>query len=272
MLRQLRALLRPLAIQAAYSPIETIVFFSIVGTLAYFHILGAIKHSAFFAPSYSTPLRPAHVALRHSAWKPVREHEWTQPAPNVVTHEVQQLVFTTPAPANTTALLASLAPFAHVAEDTLTLALPASGLAPVLAHLPATAYHLSPMHPSSAPAPEPVIGETNSPKWIAYALRALVIRFYTLALKADSLDICLILLGYVLMHFTFYLLISRSRALGSNFWLPAAILSSSVLAFLLSVPVALALGIPIDPVALTEALPFLVCTVGFDKPLRLARA
>ena len=27
-----------------------------------------------------------------------------------------------------------------------------------------------------------------------------------------------------------------------------------------------------DPVALTEALPFLVCTVGFDKPLRLARA
>lgn len=27
-----------------------------------------------------------------------------------------------------------------------------------------------------------------------------------------------------------------------------------------------------DPVALTEALPFLVCTVGFDKPLRFARA
>jgi hydroxymethylglutaryl-CoA reductase (NADPH) len=34
----------------------------------------------------------------------------------------------------------------------------------------------------------------------------------------------------------------------------------------------MALRIPIDPVALTEALPFLVCTVGFDKPLRLARA
>ena len=34
----------------------------------------------------------------------------------------------------------------------------------------------------------------------------------------------------------------------------------------------MALKIPIDPVALTEALPFLVCTVGFDKPLRLARA
>ncbi|KAJ6550678.1 hypothetical protein DFH09DRAFT_1086620 [Mycena vulgaris] len=32
------------------------------------------------------------------------------------------------------------------------------------------------------------------------------------------------------------------------------------------------LDIPMHPVALTEALPFLVCTVGFDKPLRLARA
>jgi len=34
----------------------------------------------------------------------------------------------------------------------------------------------------------------------------------------------------------------------------------------------MSLKIPIDPVALTEALPFLVCTVGFDKPLRLAKA
>lgn len=32
------------------------------------------------------------------------------------------------------------------------------------------------------------------------------------------------------------------------------------------------LKIPMDPVALSEALPFLVCTVGFDKPMRLARA
>lgn len=74
------------------------------------------------------------------------------------------------------------------------------------------------------------------------------------------------------MHTTFYLLLTRSRALGSSFWLPLAILSAAVLALLISLPIAMALKIPIDPVALTEALPFLVCTVGFDKPLRLARA
>ena len=51
-----------------------------------------------------------------------------------------------------------------------------------------------------------------------------------------------------------------------------AILSSSVTAFLVALPLAMYLNIPLDPVALVEALPFLVCTVGFDKPLRLARA
>ncbi|KAG5643077.1 hypothetical protein DXG03_001605 [Asterophora parasitica] len=281
MLRQLRALLRPLAIQAAYSPIETIVFFTAIGTLAYFHILNAIKYSSFFAPSALPPLRPTHAILRHSAWLPVREHVWTHPTPHIVAQEVQQLIFTadqTPdiplqsALANLTAQLASAAAFSHISstEHTLTqtLAFARGAFDSLLPLIPAHAFRVLPSGPSS----EPVIGETASPKWMAYAARALVVRFYTLAQKADSLDILLILLGYVLMHTTFYLLISRSRALGSNFWLPCAIMSSSILALLLSLPIAMALKIPIDPVALTEALPFLVCTVGFDKPLRLARA
>lgn len=116
------------------------------------------------------------------------------------------------------------------------------------------------------------IDQMNSPTWVAYAARTLVLRFWDLAKKADSLDILLILAGYLLMHTTFFLLIIRSRKLGSNFWLPLAIVSSAILALLISLPIAMALRIPIDPVALTEALPFLVCTVGFDKPLRLARA
>ncbi|KAG6836715.1 hypothetical protein H0H93_004559 [Arthromyces matolae] len=266
MLRQLRALLRPLAIQAAYNPIETIVFFSIIGTLAYFHILNAIKHSAFFAPNViHAVLRPTHLALQHNLWNPVREHVFTHPSPDVLSYEIQQLIFTQGIQPSSDLP----ATFSHLNSTTLTLGYPSGSLPSILTHLsPTTLLSPSPSKPSN----EFIIGNTSSPKWIAYAFRALVIRFYTLAQKADSLDILLILGGYLLMHFTFYLLISRSRALGSNFWLPCAIMSSSILAFLLSVPIALALGIPIDPVALTEALPFLVCTVGFDKPLRLARA
>lgn len=115
------------------------------------------------------------------------------------------------------------------------------------------------------------IGEMKSSKWVAYALWALVMRFWDLASKADSLDIFVVLLGYVLMHGTFLRLFWKSRALGSNFWLSAGIMMSSVFAFLFTLPLCRALDIPLDPICLSEALPFLVCTVGFEKPLRLAR-
>ena len=74
------------------------------------------------------------------------------------------------------------------------------------------------------------------------------------------------------MHTTFIRLFLASRSLGSNFWLTTAILSSSTLSFMVALPIASYLRIPLDPVSLIEALPFLVCTVGFEKPLRLARA
>jgi hydroxymethylglutaryl-CoA reductase (NADPH) len=90
--------------------------------------------------------------------------------------------------------------------------------------------------------------------------------------KADSFDILLVLAGYVAMHTTFFRLFTASRSLGSNFWLPVAILSSAILALLASLPICARAGVPLDPIVLSEALPFIVCTVGFDKPLRLARA
>ncbi len=72
----MRAVLKPFVIHAAYSPIETIVFFSIVGTLAYFHVLSSIKHSAFFAPTYPSTFRPSHVLLRQGEWVNVRDTFW----------------------------------------------------------------------------------------------------------------------------------------------------------------------------------------------------
>jgi Sterol-sensing domain of SREBP cleavage-activation len=132
--------------------------------------------------------------------------------------------------------------------------------------------------------------EMKSGKWVMYAARTLVVRFWDLTKvsrvflvilerefttsiyqKADNLDILLVLAGYVLMHTTFIRLFLSSRSLGSNFWLTTAILSSSTLSFMVALPIAGYLRIPLDPVSLIEALPFLVCTVGFEKPLRLAR-
>lgn len=74
------------------------------------------------------------------------------------------------------------------------------------------------------------------------------------------------------MHATFVKLFLSARKLGSNFWLAFVTLVCGAFAFILALPVANALSIPVDPIALSEALPFLVVTVGFDKPLQLATA
>lgn len=49
-------------------------------------------------------------------------------------------------------------------------------------------------------------------------------------------------------------------------------LISSTFAFMVSLLCAYLLNVPIDPIILSEAVPFLVITVSFDKPLRLAHA
>ncbi|KAF8886563.1 hydroxymethylglutaryl-coenzyme A reductase-domain-containing protein [Infundibulicybe gibba] len=263
----MRAILRPFAIHAAYSPIETIVFFAI----------------------HPTTLRPAYASLRDGHWTPVREHAWFQAKAStddsVLPLELQQVVFSldslnkynTVFPARRIGLNIS-----HHLTHTFTS--PSGRKYPSICHRPFASENtlascFTTQHTTSrtliqsltftpgAPNSDHVrfeldkpLSPQKSPRYLSYALRTLLTRFATLAKKADSLDILLILLGYVLMHTTFILLVIRSRALGSNFWLPTAILSSSLLAFLIALPPAMALRIPIDPVALTEALPFLVCT------------
>lgn len=95
----MKALFRPFALHAAYTPIETIVFFFIIGTLAYFHILHAIKHSAFLDPGrtgnvYSPPvMRPAHALFKFGEWVGVRESTWVQGASGGVAVELQQVIY-----------------------------------------------------------------------------------------------------------------------------------------------------------------------------------
>ena len=96
----MKAFFRPFALHAAYTPIETIVFFCIIGTLAYFHILHAIKHSAFLDPGrtgnvYSPPvMRPAHVLFKLGEWVGVQKNTWVQSAAGGAAVELQQVVYT----------------------------------------------------------------------------------------------------------------------------------------------------------------------------------
>jgi hydroxymethylglutaryl-CoA reductase (NADPH) len=79
-------------------------------------------------------------------------------------------------------------------------------------------------------------------------------------------------LGYLSMHLTFVSLFLSMRRLGSNFWLATSVLLSGSFAFLFGLIVTTRLGVPLNMVLLSEGLPFLVVTVGFEKPIILTKA
>ncbi|GAA5916833.1 uncharacterized protein JCM6883_002386 [Sporobolomyces salmoneus] len=123
--------------------------------------------------------------------------------------------------------------------------------------------------------------EMESVQWMLFATKAFIMRFWGLAKKADSADIFVMLIAYVLMHSTFVSLYLNMRRLSLSlrphsaslgFWLATLSLASSCLAFMFSLLTAWYLEINVNPVLLGEALPFLVITVGFEKPFLLTRA
>lgn len=79
-------------------------------------------------------------------------------------------------------------------------------------------------------------------------------------------------LGYFAMHLTFVSLFMSMRHMGSNFWLATSVLISSVFSFLFGLIVTTKMGVPINIVLLSEGLPFLVVTIGFEKPIILTKA
>ena len=80
------------------------------------------------------------------------------------------------------------------------------------------------------------------------------------------------ILGYLSMHLTFVSLFLSMRRMGSNFWLAATVLCSSVFAFFFGLTVTTKMGVPLNVVLLSEGLPFLVVTIGFEKPIVLTKA
>ena len=98
------------------------------------------------------------------------------------------------------------------------------------------------------------------------------VEFIDLLKNAETLDIVIMALGYISMHLTFVSLFLSMRRMGSNFWLATSVLFSSIFAFLFGLFVTTKLGVPISMVLLSEGLPFLVVTIGFEKNIVLTRA
>jgi hydroxymethylglutaryl-CoA reductase (NADPH) len=96
--------------------------------------------------------------------------------------------------------------------------------------------------------------------------------FLDLVHNAEPLDIGIMILGYLAMHITFVSLFLSMRRMGSNFWLGMSTLFSSAFGFVFALAVTTNMGVPISVILLSEGLPFLVVTIGFEKNIVLTRA
>ncbi|CAD6501571.1 BgTH12-01822 [Blumeria graminis f. sp. triticale] len=98
------------------------------------------------------------------------------------------------------------------------------------------------------------------------------VMFLDLLKNAEALDIVIVVLGYISMHLTFVSLFVSMRRMGSNFWLFCTTVLSSTFAFLFGLIVTTKMGVPINMILLSEGLPFLVVTVGFEKSIVLTNS
>ncbi|CAH7671331.1 3-hydroxy-3-methylglutaryl-coenzyme A reductase [Phakopsora pachyrhizi] len=139
--------------------------------------------------------------------------------------------------------------------------------------VPATSFQTSSSPNSQSEAQQKRLREIRSIRWIGFAIRAFVIRFYHLIRKTDSVDIFTMSMAYLVMHISFFNLFRNMKKLGPRkFGLGFVTIISAIFSFICALVTAHICNIRINPILLSEALPFLVITIGFDKPYILAHS
>ncbi|CAG8531840.1 14759_t:CDS:2, partial [Acaulospora colombiana] len=118
--------------------------------------------------------------------------------------------------------------------------------------------------------------EKGSFAWLAFVAGSLVNKIQELIQKADTIDIFVIFAGYV-SGIPFILSspeISSVDPLTLSFISHAAmcVLSNGFFAFMFALLTVNLFGVTVNPILLSQAIPFLVITVGFEKPCVLTKA
>ncbi|GAB5589842.1 3-hydroxy-3-methylglutaryl-coenzyme A (HMG-CoA) reductase isozyme [Umbelopsis nana] len=113
--------------------------------------------------------------------------------------------------------------------------------------------------------------QQNTFVWLFIIARNVVYRISELISQADNIDIIVILGGYLMMIATFVSLYTNMRAMGSKYTLATAVIASGFFSFMLALLTVHYLGVDVYPVVLAEAIPFLVVTIGFERPYKLTK-
>ncbi|KAI9222537.1 hydroxymethylglutaryl-coenzyme A reductase-domain-containing protein [Blastocladiella britannica] len=106
---------------------------------------------------------------------------------------------------------------------------------------------------------------------LARTIRALTV-LLQLVVLAEPADVVVVFAAYVLMWATFGYLFYNMRKVGSKFVLGFSVMVYGATALLVSLTVTQVLHMPLSVIMLAEATPFLVITVGFERPYILAKA
>ncbi|KAI8806462.1 hydroxymethylglutaryl-coenzyme A reductase-domain-containing protein [Cladochytrium replicatum] len=85
-------------------------------------------------------------------------------------------------------------------------------------------------------------------------------------------DLIVVAVSFVLMWATAYNLFANMRSVGSKFSLAFTVLISGVFSLMVSLVIAKIAGISLNMIQLGEAVPFLVVSIGFEKPYQLTKA
>ncbi|KAJ2310329.1 3-hydroxy-3-methylglutaryl-coenzyme A (HMG-CoA) reductase isozyme, partial [Coemansia sp. RSA 2704] len=97
-------------------------------------------------------------------------------------------------------------------------------------------------------------------------------RVYRLLREATVGEVLLVFMSYAITISTFINTFVTMRRYGSQITLALSVIFSGFCAFVFAIATVHLLGYPINAVLLTEALPFLIICVGFDKSLTLTRS
>ncbi|KAF9380042.1 3-hydroxy-3-methylglutaryl-coenzyme A (HMG-CoA) reductase isozyme [Podila verticillata] len=114
--------------------------------------------------------------------------------------------------------------------------------------------------------------EKSAIAWIGAALLDVTHKIEGLVEKASSIDVFVILTAYFIMFCSFGLLFVNMRKLGSQFTLGLSVLVGGGFAFMGAVITVHNLGVYVNPIQLSEAIPFFIITVGYERAYTLSKA
>ncbi|GAN11386.1 hydroxymethylglutaryl-CoA (NADPH) reductase [Mucor ambiguus] len=114
-------------------------------------------------------------------------------------------------------------------------------------------------------------GSVSTVVWLIRVMKNIARDTATRMNSASKMDVIVVTAGYIMMAFTFLSLYIRMHKLGSKYTLATTIFMSGFFSFMLSLATVYKLGAPVSPVLLSEATPFLVVTIGFERPYKLTK-